>query len=289
MFQKLTPREPLPSLNALRAFEAMARAGGATAAAAELHVTHSAVSRQVKALERSLGVRLFDGPRNQLQLTAEGRALLADLTGAFDTIAGAVRRLRQDREVRVAVHASLAVKWLIPRLPDFERLHPGVTVHLSDLPTAAVRERDADLVVRFMYAAALGPRMERLAENRVGLVCAPELVGDIQHAARLFARSHPGGWADWTAATGRPAPAGPTRPFAHLHFVLDAAQAGLGAAVLPWILVQEAVRTGRLAAPYGFVPDGGFLVAVRMSSDTPAALRSLVRWLREQATGSRQA
>src|SRR4051812_47003440 len=92
MFEKLTSGAP-PSLNALRAFEAMARNRRVTLAAEELHVTHSAVSRQVKALEQSLGVRLFSGPKHRLELTAAGRELLPALTQAFDQIAAAVRQV----------------------------------------------------------------------------------------------------------------------------------------------------------------------------------------------------
>eukprot|EP01041_Mallomonas_annulata_P024192 gene24192-44877_t len=93
MFENLTSKS-LPSLNALRAFEAMARTGRVTLAAEELHVTHSAVSRQVKALELTLGVRLFSGPKNRLELTPAGRELAPALTEAFDQIASAVRRTR---------------------------------------------------------------------------------------------------------------------------------------------------------------------------------------------------
>ena len=93
MFENLT-FEPAPSLNALRAFEAVARTGGVSLAAAELSVTHSAVSRQVKALEASLGVRLFQGPKHRLELTPAGRDLAPALTAAFDQIAVAVRRSR---------------------------------------------------------------------------------------------------------------------------------------------------------------------------------------------------
>src|ERR1700760_2533966 len=101
-----------PSLNALKAFEAMARTGSATAAGEELGVTHSAVSRQVKALEASLGVRLFQGPKHRLRLTPEGEALLPRLSDAFDAIAAAVRQARGDTDrLVVAVNASLSVKW----------------------------------------------------------------------------------------------------------------------------------------------------------------------------------
>src|SRR5579859_7177849 len=109
MFDNLTSKA-LPSLNALRAFEAMARTGRATLAAEELNVTHSAVSRQVKALEARLGVRLFQGPKHRLILTAAGQSLLAPLTGAFDQIAAAVRGLRNDGEdLYLAVNASVSV------------------------------------------------------------------------------------------------------------------------------------------------------------------------------------
>src|SRR6185436_5090639 len=97
MFENLTSG-PLPSLNALRAFEAMARTGRVTLAAEELNVTHSAVSRQVKSLEAALGVKLFGGPKHRLELTQAGRDLLPALTEAFDQIAGAVRRTRAGGE-----------------------------------------------------------------------------------------------------------------------------------------------------------------------------------------------
>lgn len=122
MYENLTGAPP--SLNALRAFEAMARTGRATAAAQELNVTHSAVSRQVKALEAALGVRLFTGPRHHLELTAAGRTLAPALSGAFNQIAQAVRRVRSDGvDLHIAVNASLSVKWLIPRLPAFAGMH----------------------------------------------------------------------------------------------------------------------------------------------------------------------
>lgn len=106
MFENLTPRGSLPSLNGLRAFEAMGRTGSATRAAAELHVTHSAVSRQVKALEAALGVRLFEGPKHRLRLTEAGQTLLAGLTSGFDTLAAAVRQVRERETVRLAVHRA---------------------------------------------------------------------------------------------------------------------------------------------------------------------------------------
>ncbi|MCO8028762.1 LysR family transcriptional regulator [Brevundimonas diminuta] len=156
MFENLTASAPLPSLNALRAFEAMARTGSATRAAAELNVTHSAVSRQVKALETQLGLRLFEGPRHALTLTEAGRGLLPGLTVAFDQIAAAVAEARGDgRDLNVAANASLAVKWLIPRLADFNRLYPQVRVHLVELAPHAVSRRGADVLLRLLDASRI--------------------------------------------------------------------------------------------------------------------------------------
>ncbi len=290
MFDNLTARGRLPSLNGLRAFEAMGRTGSATRAAGELNVTHSAVSRQVKALEAALGVRLFEGPRHRLALTSAGRDLLAGLTTGFDALEAAVRATRRDREVQVAVNASLAVKWLIPRLPAFERLHPGIAVHLSDLAPHATGQRGADLVVRYLGVEALDrEEVEVLAPNRIGLVCAPGLAPSVIAGAigtRLAARTHPSGWADWAAAAGQPEARGPTRTLAHLHFVLDAALAGLGAAVLPWTIVADDVTAGRLAAPFGFVPDGGALAAIRTGEPPVRHVRTFLDWLRAEAEAS---
>lgn len=285
MFENLTTRTALPSLNALRAFEAMGRTGSATKAASELNVTHSAISRQVKALEAALGVRLFEGPRHQLRLTARGVALRAGLGAGFDALTEAVRTVRGTSEVYLAVHPSLAVKWLIPRLAAFERDCPDVSLNLTDLAPAATRQRGVDLIVRYLDGPALEDiRVERLVENRIGLVCTPALArGDLLAAPRLVARTHVRGWSDWSAVTGHKELSGPTRSLTHLHFVLDAALAGLGAAVLPWTIVAEYVTTGRLIAPSGFVADGGALVAIRSDADTGRAARIVIRWLADQA------
>ncbi|MCI3133874.1 LysR family transcriptional regulator [Phenylobacterium aquaticum] len=257
MFENLTPG-PLPSLNALRAFEAMARTGRATLAAEELHVTHSAVSRQVKALEETLGVRLFSGPKHRLELTEAGRELLPALTAAFDQIAGAVGRIRGGAEdLHIAVNASISVKWLIPRLARFAEAHPEVRLHLAELASHATSHRGADAVVRIVPTARLAdPLATPFIQSHLGLVMSPALAerfaADPLQAPRLAATTHPQGWAIWAALAGVELPPKPEQPFAHLHFALDAAIAGLGAAIMSWPLVADYIASGRLVAPYGF-------------------------------------
>lgn len=288
MFENLTPRGPFPSLNGLRAFEAMGRTGSATQAAVELHVTHSAVSRQVKALEAALGVRLFDGPKHRLVLTDQGRTLLAGLKDSFDGMAAAVRRVRDRDVVRLAVHPSLAVKWLVPRLAAFEARHPEVTLLLSELELSALRQRGADLALRYLDADQVDePGVEALAPNRIGLVCAPRMAAQLETTPRLTTRTREHAWAEWETLSSRVAPRGRNRTLAHLHMVVDAAVAGLGAAILPWAIVEDEVQAGRLIAPFGFVPDGGVLAVIRQPGETTRSEHIVLRWLADQVRPTR--
>ncbi|THD76215.1 MAG: LysR family transcriptional regulator [Phenylobacterium sp.] len=284
MFENLTS-EPLPSLNALRAFEAMARTGRATLAAGELNVSHSAVSRQVKALEAALGVRLFQGPKHRLELTAAGQALLPALTEAFDGIAGAVRRVKSDGEdLHIAVNASLSVKWLIPRLPGFAAAHPNLRLHLAELAPAALTHRGAQGVVRIVTTSRLAdPLATAFIPNHIGPVLSPALAeryaGDPLSAPRLVAQTHAQGWAIWAALAGVELTPAVERPFAHLHFAMDAALAGLGVAVLPWPLVAEEVAARRLVAPLGFVRAEAAFALLQAPGAESRALDRFRAWL----------
>jgi DNA-binding transcriptional LysR family regulator len=279
MFTKLTSG-PLPSLNALRAFEAMARTGRVTLAAEELHVTHSAVSRQVKALEAALGLRLFSGPKNRLELTPAGRELLPALTEAFDQIATAVRRTRSGAEdLHVAVNASISVKWLIPRLAGFQALHPDVRLHLSELSAHATSHRGAQAVVRLVPTSRLSdPNCTPFIKNALGAVMTPELAARYDHdparAPRLSAATHPEGWPIFAELAGIELPQASERPFAHVHFALDAALAGLGAAVVPWPLCEAEITAGRLVAPLGFRrSESAFAMLAAPGADSRALTR----------------
>ena len=287
MFDNLTSG-PLPSLNALRAFEAMARTGRATLAAQELGVTHSAVSRQVKALEAALGVRLFQGPKHRLTLTAAGQGLLPALTGAFDEIAAAVRRLRSDGEdLHLAVNASVAVKWLIPRMGDFAARHPEIRLHLEELPSQATAHRGAQAVVRIAQAARLADTLATpFIQNHTGPVMTPALAerfaADPLAAPRLAAQSHPQGWAIWAELAGIELAPAPEQPFAHVHYALDAALAGLGVAIISWPLVAEEVAEGRLVAPLGFRRAESAFALLTAPGGESRALARFRRWLIDQ-------
>jgi DNA-binding transcriptional LysR family regulator len=288
MFDNLTSGGALPSLNALRAFEAMARTGRATLAAEELNVTHSAVSRQVKALEAALGVRLFQGPKHRLTLTPAGQQLLPALTEAFDGMAAAVRRLKSDGdELHLAVNASLSVKWLIPRLGDFAARHPEIRLHLEELPSQANAHRGAQAVVRIAPASRLAdPLVTPFIQNHTGPVMTPALAqrfaADPLAAPRLGAASHPQGWAIWAAVAGFELAPAPEQPFAHVHFALDAALAGLGVAIMSWPMVADDVAEGRLVAPLGFRRAESAFALFAAPGGESRSLAVFRRWLVDQ-------
>lgn len=186
--------------------------------------------------------------------------------------------------VRLAVHPSLAVKWLVPRLADFEARHPEISLLLSELELTALRQRGADIALRYVDADQVcEPGLEILVENGVGLVCAPALAGSLETAPRLTTRTREHAWRDWEAVAGRSAPRGRNRTLAHLHMVVDAAAAGLGAAVLPRAIVEDEITAGRLVAPFGFIPDGGVLAAIRGPGAATRGERIVMRWLKDQA------
>ncbi len=284
MFEKLTTG-PLPSLNALRAFEAMARTGRATLAAEELHVTHSAVSRQVKALEQALGVRLFAGPKHRLELTAAGRDLLPALTEAFDMIAAAVRRTRVGGEdLHVAVNASISVKWLIPRLAAFQAAHPDIRLHLSELASHATSHRGAQAVLRIVPTSRLSdPLCTPIIRNALGVVMSPDLAercaDNLLGAPRLAAITHPDAWSIFAELAGIELPPANERPFAHVHFAMDATLAGLGAAVVSWPLCLSEVAAGRLVAPLGFRRSESALALLAAPGAESRALDRFRDWL----------
>jgi DNA-binding transcriptional LysR family regulator len=276
------PSLTLP-LKALHAFEATMRLGGMGRAAERLGVTHGAVSRQIGLLQRALGHPLFEGPRNARRPTAEAERLWAEIAPAFAALEQAVAgRARAGRRLRVSCLSTLAARWLIPRLAGFAAAAPGVTVELTESYAALDRTLGgADLAIRMLAPDTPCPEeleATRFMANTIGVVTAQGGAPDV----RLVSRSHPAAWISWTALTGRTAPAGGPIEFDHQQTMIEAAAAGLGAAVTQRPLVESDLAAGRLAAPHGFVSDGAaFAVFHRRGQAGPSARRFLA-WLETQ-------
>lgn len=248
-------------------------------------MTHSAVSRQVKSLEAALGVRLFAGPKHRLELTAAGRELAPALTEAFDQIEAAVRRTRVGGEdLHIAVNASLSVKWLIPRLAGFQAAHPDVRLHLSELSAHATSHRGAQAVVRIVPLSRLSdPYCTPFIRNALGAVMSPAMAercgNDPLKAPRLAAATHPEAWPIFAEHAGIELPPANERTFPHVHFAMDAALAGLGAAVVSWPLCVNELQSGQLVAPLGFLRSGSAFALLTAPGAESRALDRFRAWL----------
>lgn len=283
MREKITHMTPrLPPLNAVRAFAAAARHQSFTLAAAELFVTHGAISRQVKTLEAFLGVALFERRVRQVTLTPEGQRFFAEVAPALEQIGAAARALMDDapaRTVTINVRPSFAVRWVIPRLPDFVAQFPGIAprVVTSNVSPDQASEH-FDVAIRRGRSAgwpasiAVQPFLldEALIVGTPALLANAPVDGprDLAAHALLWSRSRPDDWDHWKRQVGAPRlrPASQLQ-FDHLHFVLQAALDGLGFALAPASLVAHDLAAGRLVCPlpalrlpltrhyYGLAPD----------------------------------
>lgn len=280
----------IPSLNALRAFEAAGRHGRMTLAAAELNVTHSAISRQVQHLEALLGAALFEGPRNRLQLTAAGTQLLAGLGTAFDLIDQAVRGVAdsEDGPLDVSCPGTFTMRWLIPRLYRFRERYPAIEVRLSASSQPVDFDRDGfDVAIR----AGAGPwpaaaEIVTLFAETTGPVLAPALAAaesaDFAGLTRLHSRSRRQAWRQWSERAGVAVEQRAGNEYEHFYFMLEAASSGLGVCIAPWPLVADDIRSGRLLAPAGFIASGQHYVALRRARRHRKSA-AFCTWLAEEA------
>ena len=280
-----------PPLNALRAFEAFARHGGMTAAAAELCVTHGAVSRQVAALQDHLGVTLVVGPRHRLTLTPAGAELADRLAVAFATITDAVAAARCDdqREIEISCLGTFALKWLIPRLPGFMARHPRIRVKVSESYAAVDFARGRlDGAIRIFNPGQAAKRQEvtPFLPQYQGPVGAPHLtppginIEDLARLPRLHASTFRESWAVWSQLVGVVLPPAPQeREFQHNNSMVEAAAAGMGVAIAPWAFVAPDVASGRLVAPFGFAERPSKFVFLRPEGRPDASVDAFRDWL----------
>src|SRR4030081_2402642 len=169
----------LPPLNALKAFEAVARSNSVTRAAEELSVTQGAVSQQVKALEAPLGVKLFNRERQRLVITEAGRDYLAVVRDAFDRIALGTERLVQRQTsgaLTISTSPDFAAKWLVYRLGRFAEAHPDIDLRVSaTMHHVDFAREDVDLAVRHGEGDWTGHDVVRLCSEQLFAVCSPKL------------------------------------------------------------------------------------------------------------------
>jgi LysR family transcriptional regulator, glycine cleavage system transcriptional activator len=285
----MAKRSQLP-LTALRAFEAFARLGKMSLAADELCVTHGAVSRQVRSLEALCGAKLTQGPRNALKLTDAGERMARSLGRTFDELEQSFREVRAaaDRELHISCVGTLAMKWLIPRLPGFHARHPDLSIRVTEAygPVDFTRE-PFDAAIRLTETVSgEGLTATAFLDNFHGPVLAPGLAGagaDLR-LPRLHTRPHRQAWAEWSQHAGIAAPeAAENREYEHLFYMLEAAIAGLGIGLSPWIYVANDIAAGRLVAPFGFTRTPARFHLILPGSPPKRGLKAFREWLIEEA------
>src|SRR6185312_2446361 len=284
--------------NALKAFEAAARHGNLSKAAIELHVTHGAVSRQVKQLEDFLGCELFHRLPRGLQLTALGREFAFGVQGAFDQIREAVEAVRVDNSrqvLTVSTLASLAARWLVPRLHRFQKTHPETEIRLSTSPQLTDFDRDGiDLAIRYGRGRWPGVTALRLFTPEEFPVCSPKLLrgahplrtpADLKQVPLLHDTTHRH-WQQWLELAGvRGMDARQGLVVEDMNVLIQAAIEGQGVALASAPLVQAEIEAGRLVQPFQInlpVELAFYAVYPKNRGGDPFVL-TFVDWLREEA------
>lgn len=282
---------PLPSLTALRAFDAAAQTGSFSAAARVLNVTHAAIAQQVRGLENALGVELVYRSGRGLALTREGQMLATAVQDGFGTIAAALTQITRDTgsgPLRITMTPSFASQWLMPRLGAFWARHPDVplTLHPDKRVIDLVRE-GMDLAIRFGDGHWPGLQSELLTSATHVVVAAPALVGQGRQLTPEQMVALPwvieDEWPEqlaWMRKIGVDPDrvTGPHLPTEEL--ALEAARQGYGLHVELRALIEKDLAGGRLVVVHDGGDGGlGYYLVTRPGRATPA-LRLFTRWLK---------
>lgn len=257
----------IPPLNPLHVFEAVARLGSLTKAAAELCVTHSAVSRQLSTIEQYLGVVLFDrGPRG-VRLTKVGATYYKTIGPVFASIAAATENIvgrAEDEPLRLSVYSTFAAKWLLRRLHRFEVRHPEIPVEISTTVSPInFNEIEVDAAIQFGDGHWEGIDMHHLFDDVIEPVCSPALlrdgpplrsIDDLAHHRLLQSRYRRRDWFDWLNEVGRSDLEGLVKrqrgSFQNSLLAYQAAIEGLGVAMGQIRLLASDLATDALVRPF---------------------------------------
>lgn len=291
------PRK-LPPLNALRAFEAAARLGSFTRAAAELHVTHGAVSRQVKLLEDYLEQPVFQRIGGGVQLNAVGRDYFDMARDVLDRVEQTTTRLRRrggQMTLSINVTAAFAALWLIPRLTGFQQAYPDITVNLMpNRRFEGFAQENADLAIRWGTASWPEVAMERLLAVDTFAACSPTLlVGDTPLRSpedlRSYKLIHDDDGAAWRVLLSKMGIADYDidngRFYADSLLALQAAVAGQGVIAAGSVLAAQELAAGRLVLPFDTLLRGRnayYLYYPKARSDDPH-ITAFRNWIAQEA------
>jgi LysR family glycine cleavage system transcriptional activator len=286
----------LPSLNGLRAFEAAARHLSFTQAAAELNVTQTAISHQIRRLELELGAALFVRRNRTLALTPLGAEYLPAIRAAFQDLRLATERLRgrsPDNVLTISTLASFAAKWLLQRLSEFQALHPTIDVRITTSTELVDFRRDnVDAAIRYGRGRWPGLEATWLMADELFPVCSPALQAgphplrgpeDLAHHTLLHTTGFSDDWRLWLTAAGL-SPEFATRPGLAFDLSLMAVQAaidGMGVAIARTSYVKDDIDKGRLVIPFELAlpADAGFYLVAPPATARSIKLAAFADWV----------
>ena len=301
------PPRRLPPLSALRAFEAAAAHASFQRAAAELSVTPTAISHQVRGLESTLGQPLFRRLTRQLALTPAGLRLFHALREGFDTLEAGVQALRARAEgetVTLTANTAFVAKWVLPRIAAFRSACPGIELRLHASDTVVDLTRgDADLAIRSGRGDWPGLATAELMAERYAPLCSPTLglkrARDLSQHRLIHCdwqpnASAPAQWPRWFSEAGLAMPKARSRAaaaglsFSDETHAMFATLAGHGVALLSLTLAAEELRSGALVQPFGPALDTGrYFLATARGREREPAIRAVWAWIAAQAGPAR--
>jgi len=294
----------VPSMAALQCFEAAARHLSFTRAAEELHLTQSAVSKQVAQLEEMLRHHLFLRIRRRLQLTPAGTLYLAEVNKILTQVDMSSRYILtygdETEVLTVATQPSFGVSWLIPKLKGFGKQHPNIHLDIrNDLEPYAVLHAQADVVFFFGQATWPGATCLELFGEEVIPVCTADLLADgaLTHAGQLAdlvlmqCTSRPEAWHEWFQEQGLQSANSYQGPrFDTFYMCLAAAAAGCGVALVPRYLAERELADGRLVIPWSHAMHSKgkhYMAHPEHSAEVPK-IRHLVDWITQQLPAAQE-
>jgi LysR family glycine cleavage system transcriptional activator len=283
----------IPSLAALKGFEAAARAGSFSAAARELNVTHAAIAQHVRTVEAHLGMSLLNREGRKMVLTVAGAQLSNDLNAGFGTIIDGVTRIVEDANARplsVTVTPNFAEYWLMPRLCGFWNRHPEITVTVTASNNLVDLRRDGyDIAIRYGDGNYPGLESEFLVAGDYVVVATPSLLGDrkacsiadLQDLTWLFSDNLPV-YKRWAVENGLDLAACTIKEISSMSMITSAVRAGGGVSVVIRAMVEDDIATGRLIViQEGAQAELGYYT-VRQAGAETEKVKTFRKWLRTQ-------
>jgi len=282
--------KPLPSYNALRAFVAIGKHGNLKDAAAELFVTPSALSHQIKNMEEMLEVHLFQRSKTGLSLTDAGYLIHKDLEHSFSLIQHTLQKLDTNPKshvLNISMLSTFAMRWFIPRLSSFQKQYPDIEVRIStSIHEVDFAREDMDCAIRSGHGDWQGLHAEYLFTETFTPVCNPKLAKqlkspqDLVKFTLLHARLRPDDWQVWLKALDLNLQPAHEQTFETRNFAIQAAIDGIGVAIVDPSLVAEDIKARRLVTPFPqTLADKNAYYLVYPESSQQLYIKNLQNWL----------